>query len=452
MKIIRIISTVLVGLIVGTIGFAGVAISAQPQVAGGLSHSVGLQSDGMVVATGDNTDGQCEVSDWTNIVQVAAGGYHTVGLQSDGMVVATGDNSADQCDVSGWTDIVQVAAGDDHTVGLRTDGTVVVAGDSSAAIDEVGVWEDITQVAAGDAFTIGMRSGGAVVVAGTNSTGLDAAAGWTGMIQVAAGTNHALGITSDHVVVVDSDCWYGECPGSWTEITQVAGGTYHTVGLLSNGTVLGAAYSTNSNGVANIGDWENIIQIAAGANHSLGLMADGKVVATGRNSELQCEVTQWDLGVATEPQIEPEDDVILDTDGDGVPDDVDLCPEEDSNGFDADEDGCVDSLDGLKAMIKQYIAEGSISRRTGYRMLWKVKFALWAERKGKIRYTVYGLKSLKRYVQYKAKKGNRIDIEAADMLEQYTNNLIWQLSDKIPSKKYAKKSKACKSKSYRKYR
>jgi hypothetical protein len=36
--------------------------------------------------------------------QVAAGGNHTVGLRSDGTVVATGDGTADQSSVGGWTD------------------------------------------------------------------------------------------------------------------------------------------------------------------------------------------------------------------------------------------------------------------------------------------------------------------------------------------------------------
>ena len=33
---------------------------------------------------------------------VDAGGDHTVGLKSDGTVVATGDNEYGQCDVFGW--------------------------------------------------------------------------------------------------------------------------------------------------------------------------------------------------------------------------------------------------------------------------------------------------------------------------------------------------------------
>ena len=97
-------------------------------IATGGSHTVGLKSDGTVVATGDNTDGQCNVSDWTNIVAIAAGFDYTVGLKADGTVVAVGDNSAGSCDVAGWTDIVAIDADRWYTVGLKADGTVVVTG------------------------------------------------------------------------------------------------------------------------------------------------------------------------------------------------------------------------------------------------------------------------------------------------------------------------------------
>jgi len=57
-----------------------------PMVAAGGGHIVGLKSDGTVVAMGDNNDGQCNVGNWTDIIQVAAGCVHTVGLKSDGTV------------------------------------------------------------------------------------------------------------------------------------------------------------------------------------------------------------------------------------------------------------------------------------------------------------------------------------------------------------------------------
>ena len=72
------------------------ALAVQPMVAGGYYHTVGLKSNGTVVAVGYNYYGQLNVSSWTNIVQVAAGGAHTVGVKSDGTVVAVG------CKTGSW--------------------------------------------------------------------------------------------------------------------------------------------------------------------------------------------------------------------------------------------------------------------------------------------------------------------------------------------------------------
>ena len=59
---------------------------------------------------------------------ISANSYHTVGLKSDGTVVAVGRNDYNQCNVSKWNNIVAIAAGDRHTVGLKSDGTVVAVG------------------------------------------------------------------------------------------------------------------------------------------------------------------------------------------------------------------------------------------------------------------------------------------------------------------------------------
>lgn len=90
---------------------------------------VGLQKNGRVkLVKGLQTDkvASNNVSGWRNIVDVAVGQYHTVGLQTDGTVVATGNNEHGQCDVSGWTDIVAIEAGNLFTVGIRADGTVLI--------------------------------------------------------------------------------------------------------------------------------------------------------------------------------------------------------------------------------------------------------------------------------------------------------------------------------------
>src|SRR4030042_1647774 len=108
-----------------------------------------------------------------NIPMVSADGWHTVGLSTNGTVVAVGYNTFGQCNVSGWsgTGIVQVAAGDMHTVGRRSDGTVVAVGLNDWGQCNVGGWTNIIQVAAGWSFTVG-RSGWAFMFAvGGNTYG-----------------------------------------------------------------------------------------------------------------------------------------------------------------------------------------------------------------------------------------------------------------------------------------
>ena len=111
-----------------------------PAISTGSGHTVGLKTDGRVLAVGDNTNGQRDVGGWENIVQVSAGSFHTVGLQADGSVVAVGDNDGGQLNVGGWETIVQVSAGLFHTVGLREDGSVVAEGLNDAGQLNVGGW------------------------------------------------------------------------------------------------------------------------------------------------------------------------------------------------------------------------------------------------------------------------------------------------------------------------
>jgi alpha-tubulin suppressor-like RCC1 family protein len=264
--------------------------NVMPMVTAGAGHTVGLKSNGTVIAVGDNDDGQCSVGDWIGIVQVAAGDYHTVALKSDGTVVAVGYDDDDRCNVGGWTDIVQVAAGHQHTVGVESDGAVVAVGYDVGQCD-VGEWTDIIQVAAGDLHTVGLRSDGTVVAVGTNSNGQCEVGDWTDIIQIAAGSYHTVGLDSDGTVVATGDAAFSRSNVSgWTDIIQLAAGNDHTVGLKSDGTVVDTWHDVSS--------WGEIIQIAAGAYHTVGLKEDGTVVAVGDSSDGQCNVDSWNLVLA----------------------------------------------------------------------------------------------------------------------------------------------------------
>jgi len=268
-----------------------------PMVAAGDGYTVGLKSDGTVVAVGQNDDGQCNVDGWTDITQVAAGLSHTVGLKSDGTVVAVGSNYAGQCDVDGWTDITRVAAGLSHTVGLKSDGTVVAVGQNDEGQCDLGGWTDITRVAAGGWHTVGLKSDGTVVAVGSNYEGQCDVDGWTDITRVAAGLSHTVGLKSDGTVVATAYNASG-----WTDIAQVAAGGWHTVGLKSDGTVV--AVGANDYGQCNVGSWTDIVQVAASTWHTVGLESASTVVAVGANDYGQCDVGGWNLVLAMPPSQE----------------------------------------------------------------------------------------------------------------------------------------------------
>ena len=83
------------------------------QIEAGKHRTVGLKSGGTVEAVGSNSNGQINVTTWTDIIEVSAGW-----------------NNYGQLNVSTWTDIVQVEAGEWHTVGLKKYGTLVAVGDN----------------------------------------------------------------------------------------------------------------------------------------------------------------------------------------------------------------------------------------------------------------------------------------------------------------------------------
>jgi alpha-tubulin suppressor-like RCC1 family protein len=321
------VTLIAVAMVLLSCFLAGSASAVKPQVAAGSSHTVGLKSDGTVLATGNNAygNGQCNVSGWTGIVQVAAGAQHSVGLKSDGTVVAVGRNDDGQCNVSSWTDIIQVSAGGLHTVGLKSDGTVVAVGHNYYGQCNVSSLTGIVQVAAGGCHTVGLKADGTVVAVGLNNYGQCNMSSWTGIVQVAGGGQHTVGLKSDGTVVAVGCNDYMQIifGGGWTGIVQVDAGEQHTVGLKANGTVVA------------VGGWTGIgiVQVSAGGDHTVGLKSDGTVVAVGSNSHRQCDVGDWVLKVP-------------DTDGDGILDSTDNCPTVyNPDQVDSDSDGIGDACD-----------------------------------------------------------------------------------------------------------
>ena len=271
--------------------------ASKESLTAGSSHTVGLKSDGTVVAVGSNDCGKCNMSDWTDIVAISAGHAHTVGLKADGTVVAVGSNNYGRCNVSDWANITAVSAGNSHTAGLKDDGTVVTTGSNTYGQCNVSGWTDIVAVSAGTGYTVGLKANGTVVAAGYNDDGRCNVSSWTDIVAVSAGESHTVGLKVDGTAVAVGDNTYGQCDlRGWTDIIAVSAGVGYTVGLKADGTVV--AIGSDSYGKCNVRRWTDIVAVSAGSTHTVGLKADGTVVATKYTGDQesyhgQCNVDGW---------------------------------------------------------------------------------------------------------------------------------------------------------------
>ncbi len=267
-------------------------------IATGISHTVGLTKDGTVVTTGSNKWGQCEISDWSDIIAIAAGYYQTIGLKMDGTVLAIGRDPWRRLrKLTDWRDIIAIAACEEDTVGLKKDGTVVAVSPFVLEPDSVSSWRDIVAVAVGSRHKVGLKKDGTVLADGSNSEGQCNVSSWRDIVAVAAGSHHTVGLKKDGTVLSTGDNRDGQCNVSdWREIVAVAARGKHTIGLKKDGTVVATNYLGNDyHGQCDVSKWKEIVAIDTSLYHTVGLKKDGRVVAVGSNEDNKCSVENWKL-------------------------------------------------------------------------------------------------------------------------------------------------------------
>ena len=102
-------------------------IAAVPQGFMNPVFGVYLNKNGTVECNNDlDPDEISPISFWTDIISIADSD-NTIGLKKDGTVIAEGSNEQGQCNVSDWKNIVAIQTNENFTVGKRTDGTFVLA-------------------------------------------------------------------------------------------------------------------------------------------------------------------------------------------------------------------------------------------------------------------------------------------------------------------------------------
>ena len=267
-------------------------IAVRETISAGFDFTIGLKTDGTVVAAGYNGNGLSNVSGWNDIIAISAGQRHIVGLKADGTVVAVGSNGSGQCNVSGWKDIVAISAGLYQTIGLKADGTVVTTHSRYNVSD----WKDIIAISAGGGnFVVGLKADGTAVASALSYMGADRncnVSDWKDIVAISAGGSHTVGLKADGTVVAVGPNYNNQCNVSgWKDIVAISAGEYHTVGLKADGTVVAVGEKTY--GRCDVSGWKDIVAISAGRYQTIGLKADGTVVSVGGNLSGERNVSDW---------------------------------------------------------------------------------------------------------------------------------------------------------------
>jgi hypothetical protein len=252
------------------------------QVAIGKKHVVAISADGTVFADGDNSDFQCDVAGWKDIVAVAAGDSHTLGLRADGKVLAAGSNSYDECDVGHLSGVRGIYAFGNDSICVLDDGTAIAFGRSGLDLSS---FADIKSVARYPDGLIGIKSDGTLSLV-VNITDDDAASEIAWLLSCHDVTN-VISTYNNGCVALGKDkrIYKDNQPANyftqWRDIISIVDLADSFAVLRGDGTVRVLSYEREKPRPETPADkWADIIAIYGGYKRLIGLTRDGNLLVT----------------------------------------------------------------------------------------------------------------------------------------------------------------------------
>lgn len=125
---------------------------------------------GEVVAAGSARQ---DVLTWKNMKQLFAGKHSIVGLDTEGLVRASGCGQEVQEQLRKWSKITDIAVSGDCIAGVKEDGSVCFCGKENDTRREVENWEDIVALTGDNVFFYGLTASGETKAAGSCAVFLD---------------------------------------------------------------------------------------------------------------------------------------------------------------------------------------------------------------------------------------------------------------------------------------
>ena len=248
-------------------------------IALGNEHTVLLKEDGTVTAAGDNSFGQCSVSDWTDVIAVAAGAYHTVGLKADGTLLAAGDDRYGQCDVDTIRGAVAVDAHGFDTAVLCDDGTIRCLGYHDYGLSAMD-WKDVRGLSLGGYALLALTEGG-IALSTEPSLLTD---NFRDLIALDAAGTYTAGVTEGGEVVTTLPQ-----PPDWEDVVAISASANGIMGLLTDGTVRFWLLQPGDYGTVTA--QQGIVAIAFSGRHAAALREDGTLIVCGDDRSGQCDLS-----------------------------------------------------------------------------------------------------------------------------------------------------------------
>ncbi len=271
-------------------------------VAGGGRHSLALKADGTLQGWGDDSAGQTNFPAGSNYMAIACGYLDSLALQSNGIVLAVGDEGdsvADPTRVPGnLSNVVAIAAGKYHCLALKADGTVTAWGTSTnpgtyvANVDYgqsvvPAELSNVVAIAAGGWHSLALKADGTLTGWGRADFGQAySPSGLSNVVAIAAGAADSLALEANGKLVAWGDNTYGQTniPPGLSNVVAIASGAWHNLALKSDGTVAAWGAGGGSSVYVDYGQnivpagLSNVVQIAAGQVNSLALVGSGPPV------------------------------------------------------------------------------------------------------------------------------------------------------------------------------
>jgi len=129
----------------------------------------------------------------------------------------------------------------------------------------------------------------------------------------------------------------------------------------------------------------------------------------------------YNKGIANGGDLLP---LVLDTDGDGVQDNVDKCPLEDATGLDANLDGCKDTIEDLIEVTQSFNLKEGVSTSL-VSILQQAQGALQLANEGSVPSATARLGAFRNLVE--GQRGKALTDEQADLLIAMVDNVLAQL-------------------------